>query len=362
MTDAGRGLFDDPPPAGDEPGAEPSPGRDEPQQAHEAATPHRRATDHPSGASPSVGAPVSPGRVAPAEVHPRSRAAAIPDDAALVDAPHAAAPPRADDDGRPVALRLAGLHLRMGSLALARAELESLAGRAMLDEPALLDLAEVRWRTGDLAGAGEAANALLARDRDDPLALVIAAESVSALGRPSEARRLAARALQGIDGPLDALFAGTPRSLVWPADAVEDPTPAVADAGEPLARPVAAGAAAPPRTRAATPASTGAAEAFAGGLAALGAGDTAQAAVRLSVALRLEAGYARDVLAAIGDQEVDPALALVAGDALRLLGRESEALAAFDLARGHVHSPAEPHVREAEAAVDAHHDADDAPA
>jgi hypothetical protein len=63
------------------------------------------------------------------------------------------------------------------------------------------------------------------------------------------------------------------------------------------------------------------------------------------------------VLAAIGDQAADPALALVAGDALRLLGRESEALAAFDHARGHVHSPDEAHVREA--ASDA---AGDAPA
>ena len=250
----------------------------------------------------------------------------------------------------------------MGSLALARAELESLAGRGMLDEPALLDLAEVRWRTGDLAGAGEAANALLARDRDDPLALVIAAESVSALGRPGEARRLAARALEGIDGPLDPLFAGIPRSMVWPADAVEDPSPAGGDAGEPLARPPVAAGAAAPRTQAGTPASTGAAEAFAGGQAALGAGDTAQAAVRLSVAMRLEPGYARDVLAAVGGQKVDPALALVAGDALRLLGRESEALAAFDLARGHVHSPREPHVRDAEAAGDPHDDAADAPA
>ena len=110
------------------------------------------------------------------------------------------------------------------------------------------------------------------------------------------------------------------------------------------------------------PASTGAAEAFAGGQAALGAGDTAQAAVRLSVAMRLEPGYARDVLAAVGGQKVDPALALVAGDALRLLGRESEALAAFDLARGHVHSPREPHVRDAEAAGDTQDDAADAPA
>ena len=353
MTDAGRGLFDDTPPAGDAPRPDAAPVADDTPQAGEAATPRRRATDVPSStASPSVGAAVSPARVAPDEVHPRSRAAAIPDDAALVDAPHAAAKPRPDDEGRPVALRLAGLHLRMGSLALARAELESLAGRGMLDEPALLDLAEVRWRTGDLAGAGEAANALLARDRNDTLALVIAAESVSALGRPGEARRLAARALEGIDGPLEPLFAGIPRSLVWPGDPVEDPGPLPGDPGEPMARtPLAAGAPVP-RIPADNPASTGAAEAFAGGRAALGAGDTAQAAVRLGVALRLEPAYARDVLAAIADQGVDPALALVAGDALRLLGRESEALAAFDMARGHVHSAEEPHVREAEAGGD----------
>jgi hypothetical protein len=101
------------------------------------------------------------------------------------------------------------------------------------------------------------------------------------------------------------------------------------------------------RTTSAVPAPTGAAEAFAGGRAALASGDAAQAAVRLGVALRLEPGYAGDVLAAIGERAVDPALTLVAGDALRLLGRESEALAAFHLARGHVHSPAEPHVRDA---------------
>jgi tetratricopeptide (TPR) repeat protein len=340
MSDAGRGLFDETPPAGGEPRADVGAGSGAPvgpQPATEPATP-------------------DPAHVAPAEVHPRSRAAAIPDDAALVDAPHAATPPRADDEGRPVALRLAGLHVRMGSLALARAELESLAGRGMLDEPALLDLAEVRWRTGDLAGAGEAANALLARDREDPLALVIAAESVSALGRPSEARRLAARALDAIDGPLDALFAGIPRSLVWPADPVEAPAAVTADAGEPLARPSAPAGTAAPRPASATPASTGAAEAFAGGRAALGAGDTNRAAVRLAVALRLEPGYARDVLDAVGTQKVDAGLALVAGDALRLLGRESEALAAFDLARGHVHSPEEPHVRQAKAVDDAHSD------
>jgi len=254
-----------------------------------------------------------------------------------------------DPTERPVALRLATLHLRMGSLPLARAELESLAGRGMLDDAALLDLAEVRWRTGDLAGAGEAANVLIEQGRSDRLALVIAAESVSALGRPSEARRLATRALEVDPGPLELLFAGIPRSLIWPADAPAEGEPQVAaDLGEPVPPRVVPGAVSARSAPASLepPAPTGAAEAFAGGQAALGAGDTPLAALRLGVALRLEQGYARDVLTAIGERATDPALALVAGDALRLLGRESEALAAFDIARGHVHSPQEPHVRE----------------
>jgi hypothetical protein len=82
------------------------------------------------------------------------------------------------------------------------------------------------------------------------------------------------------------------------------------------------------------PASTAAAEAFAGGRAALGAGDIGIAALRLGVALRLDPAFADGVLVALGVWDRDPALALVAGDALRLLGREADALAAFDLARG----------------------------
>ena len=82
------------------------------------------------------------------------------------------------------------------SLALSRVELETLAGLGGLDTQGLVDLAEVRWRTGDLLGAGEAAAAALrARCRPDPIALVVAAEAASAIGRPSEARRLATRAI-----------------------------------------------------------------------------------------------------------------------------------------------------------------------
>lgn len=274
----------------------------------------------------------------------RSRPAPGADRAGQDDRPGASAGTTAAAGAgeRAIPLRMARLHLRMGSLPLARAELESLAGRGMLDEDALLDLAEVRWRTGDLAGAGEAASALLARGREDTVALVIAAESVSSQGRPGEARRLAGRALESAAGSLDPVFAGIPRSLIWPSEAAAAPDGLPEDPGEPIAtrqpppahaRPAVATGPAPEGP---APASTGAAEAYAGGRAALGAGDMLQAAVRLGVALRLEPGYAREVLDALGDRAgTEPALALVAGDAYRLLGRETEALAAFDRARGH---------------------------
>lgn len=248
--------------------------------------------------------------------------------AAAVDAP-VPADVSGSAPGRPVALRLARLHLRMGQLPLARAQLEALAGRAALDEAALLDLAEARWRTGDLAGAGEAATALLARGRDDALALVIAAEAVAGEGRPGEARRLVARALVLHAGSLEPIFAGMPRSPIWPEDAGTPP--------EPEADPSPAGAArhAQPEADPGSPASAAAAESFAGGRAALAGDNVGIAALRLGVALRLDPGFAEVVLEAVGAWDRDPALALVAGDALRLLGREAEALIAFDLARGH---------------------------
>ena len=225
-------------------------------------------------------------------------------------------------DGRPAGLRLASLHLRTGQHALARAELEAFAGRGRLDEAALLDLAEVRWRMGDLSGAGDAANALLARGTEAPLALVIAAESVAAAGRPSEARRLSARALEVADGPLDPLFAGMPRAMIWPTTATPEPSAAAPRRRGRRAKGEAEGA---PST---------AAEAFAGGRAALAKGDSSRAALLLGVAMRLEPGFAEDVLRAVAGRDDQPLLALVRGDALRLLGREAEALGAFDRARG----------------------------
>ena len=130
-----------------------------------------------------------------------------------------------DDDDRDPALDLASLHLRLGSLALARSELETFAGRGVLDANARIDLAEVRWRTGDLVGGGEVAREALAGGGEAVVALIVAAEAASALGRPSEARRLAGRALSLNGGPIDSIFAGMPRSSVWPSDPAE-PVPA----------------------------------------------------------------------------------------------------------------------------------------
>src|SRR5688572_11499964 len=116
---------------------------------------------------------------------------------------------------RPTDLRLARLHLRIGALALARAELETLAGRDALDDDGLADLAEVRWRTGDLAGGAEAAAVILGEDDDGPvIAHIVAAEAAMARGRPSEARRHADVAISRAGTTLDVLFAGMPRGPV----------------------------------------------------------------------------------------------------------------------------------------------------
>ena len=138
-------------------------------------------------------------------------------------------PPPEPDEPRDIALDLARLHLRLGSLALARSELEMLAGRGGLDAAARVDLAEARWRTGDLVGGGEAAREALSGGGETVVALVVAAEAASALGRPSEARRLSGRALTLNEGAIDPVFRGMPRSSVWPTDPAE-PVPLVRDA------------------------------------------------------------------------------------------------------------------------------------
>jgi hypothetical protein len=291
----------------------------------------------------------------------------------------------AAEAARSIDLVLAHLHLRLGSLALARAELETLAGRDALDEAGLVDLAEARWRTGDMAGAGEAATAVLDEDGAGPLtAMVVAAEAATLRGRPSEARRHAERALGAAGtssgGIIDALFAGMPRGPVWPADAttVTLPAPTLFDvprarAGAPAAPGFAADAsrahdpgpdgpvletppaesrepatialwdtieAPPPELHDPEPdLPSGDAALHAGGVA-LAAGDIAAAAAHLALVLRVTPALAPAVLDAI-EGHPDRALAFVRGDAFRLVGRERDARRAFADAVDPI-APAEP--------------------
>ena len=268
-------------------------------------------------------------------------------------------------------LALAGVHLRLGLLALARAELETLAGRDALDESGLVDLAETRWRTGDIVGAGEAAAAALDPDGGGPLvALVVAAEAALSRGRPSEARGYATRAMEQADVSIDVIFAGMPRGPMWPADAttLTQPPPTlfeaprargmqdVAEAGatedvgpEEASTSRSEPATPEPSTMAlwgtedlAAPAGAGAADAPAGahiglptgrdllrtGREALDAGDPATAAAHLGLALRLAPDLAPAILDAT-DGLTEAGLALVRGDAYRLVGRDDAARRAF---------------------------------
>ncbi len=269
---------------------------------------------------------------------------------------------------RPLELRLAAIHLRTGLLALARAELETSAGRAELDDAALLDLAEARWRTDDVTGAGEAAAAYFATGREDTLSLVIATEATASLGRSTEARRLATRALARSDIPVEMIFRGIRPSSYWPATSAMAGEPAgtlfggprpgsragtagVTGAavlnrlaarlhGEP--RPASAEPAAPTLWTEAdtTPADDGKAALQPAArlpepvdeldLARddLRAGRSADGAVRLAVVLRLAPALAPAVLDAINGLS-GPSLELVRGDALRLVGHERDARLAY---------------------------------
>ena len=287
--------------------------------------------------------------------------------------------PSATKTQRSPDLVLARLHLRLGSLSLARAELETLAGKDMLDAEGVVDLAEARWRTGDIVGAGEAAALVIDDDEGPVLALIVAAEAAAARGRPSEARRLAAKVLAVSGGSIDAIFAGMPRSPAWPPDPAapapspttmfDSPHPGRGTGGRPARStdgPSAAGGAA--AATLATEEGTGqpdahtgaglwdddlaaAAEAEAESAAAVDAsrpsgeealdtgrqllesGDMGGAALQLALVLRIAPALAPAVIDAIGDRH-DPGLAFVRGDAYRLVGRELDARRAYaDAAR-----------------------------
>ncbi|HET9457585.1 MAG TPA: hypothetical protein VFO78_09600 [Candidatus Limnocylindrales bacterium] len=255
-------------------------------------------------------------------------------------------PPDAAD--RAADLVLARLHLRLGSYGLARAELESLAGRNALDDEGIRDLAEARWRTGDLPGAGEAAAAYLDLRPDDLLGLVISAELQSHLGRPAEARRIAARALARDEEAIEEIFAGMPRSPVWPVEPGAPIEPAGTLFAElPAATPVVHGAS--PERRAdggterfaagsppapglwehhletAAPVLPNPGELLARARTAMAAERPGQAAASLALALRAEPSLAPAVLDLIAGR-TEPVLALVRGDAHRIVGHETEAL------------------------------------
>jgi len=257
-----------------------------------------------------------------------------------------------DTSGRSPSLRIASLHLRMGQHALARAELEAFAGRGRLDAQALLDLAEVRWRSGDLAGATEAASALLERGHEPLLALVIAAEGYATSGRPTEARRLALRAVELAGPGLETVFAGMPSGRIWPEGSLPlQPVTEMPDEAGSVGHTELAGLAAPrsvdpapePLTAqgdddadpaASAPPQMAADDAIATAAIALHFGRIDQASLLFGVALRLDPSSAAHVLAQLDAPAEDPRLALVEGDALQLLGRVSEAREAYGRAGG----------------------------
>jgi hypothetical protein len=125
------------------------------------------------------------------------------------------------DPARITDLRMARLHMRMGQLMLARAELEDLYRRDALDVVGLAVLAEARWRTGEGPEAARAAMAHIDAGGTDDVALCIAAEALAAEGRPADARALMDRLPASDAATLDALFAGMPRRAFWPAGPVD---------------------------------------------------------------------------------------------------------------------------------------------
>jgi hypothetical protein len=258
-----------------------------------------------------------------------------------------------DADERAADLVLARIHLKMGSLGLARAELEGLAGRNGLDDEGIRDLAEVRWRTGDLPGAGEAADAYLESRPDDVLCLVIAAELHASLGRPGEARKLAGRALTKSNEPVDRIFAGMPRSPIWPVDPgapvepvgtlfTDLPAQTRPEIGLPIESFLTAAALSDGADEAAAspvPDGPGLWDAHGGALAAtlpsavellarsraaVEGGRPGQAAAGLALALRADPTLAPQVLDLLAGRS-EPVLALVRGDAHRIVGHEAEA-------------------------------------
>jgi hypothetical protein len=299
----------------------------------------------------------------------------------LTPATHAG---RADD------IRLARVHLRLGQLTLARAELEDLLRRDQLDIAGLATLAEARWRSGDAEAAADAAAAHLEGGGSDDVALCIAAEAAAADGRPNDAREIMERLPIADAATLDLLFAGMPRRAFWAAG---EGRSEIEDVRREADERAGAGRRGPAGERAASPAGVAQGseqgddvpsdlraipgprevlEATASGAPA--AARTAAAAarreqregsrikgqldpaaelerareelgtrserafMRLALILRHDPTYAPAVLEALHLRR-EPAAALLRGDAQRLLGRHLEAEAAFDVAAESLEAP-----------------------
>ena len=290
---------------------------------------------------------------------------------------------QATDAARRDDLRVARVHLRLGQLTLARAELEDLLHRDQLDVSGLAALAEARWRTGDAKAAADAAHAHLEAGGADDVALCIAAEAAAADGRPADARAVMERLPIADAATLDLLFAGMPRRAFWPAGPVErseidelrrdvDQRGGVGRRGSgdgpasreaptapflhadvpsdlraiPGPREVIEATAAGNAHAARPSAAAGRREPRAPGQRLKGQLDPAaelarareelgtrseRAFMRLALVLRHDPTYAPAVLEALHLRR-EPGAALLRGDAQRLLGRHLEAEAAFDAA------------------------------
>lgn len=266
---------------------------------------------------------------------------------------------------------------------LARAALEQMAGAGTLDREALADLAEVRWRSGDLEGAAEAARAHLASGGVEPMAHVVLAEDLHRRGHEHEAHQHAASVIARVGGAIDMLFAGEPRGDLWPppddgwmdrrsdwpgccgllvgGGEVASPDPQtwtpVPLAPPAMAAPQASFAPvgqAPMAGLAAAPSVARPSPIAAAVMSGRAAGDELQAAERALVEGRLPAAAERLALLLRQDQALAPVILTIAsgaatsaapgspglasmhllrGDAYRVLGRETEADTAFREAR-----------------------------
>ena len=263
----------------------------------------------------------------------------------MSDVTGARAATRAAETARLDDIRIARVHLRLGELTLARAELEELLRRAALDTNGLAALAEARWRTGDNTAAAEAAVAHLDAGGSDDVALCIAAEAAALAGRSDGARDLMERLPASDAATLDAIFAGLPRRAYWPSAPapreVEDlrgvgpgapapvrPSPAPAiPSPRPAPRPT------PRRIKAQLEPLAELAQAKA---------DLEsrpdRAFLRLALVLRHDPTLAPAVLDVLHLRR-EATAALLRGDAQRLLGRHLEAEAAFDAAAETLEAP-----------------------